>query len=171
ILFSNDGGTTSAFDNLSANPGYLFISNAVTQNLMGNFSNSGKLELWANTMAVAGNYSNTGNTQLDRQVTLTVDGSFTNGPGSAEFQLLFYANTANIGGALTNDGYLRVDTGSAINVTDGLTNVDSSGNLTTANISGATYLLNGGTLFYHGNSITNIGSGVTVTLNNPGGLG
>jgi filamentous hemagglutinin len=104
-------------------------------------------------------------TQVSGASTLNVSGNFTNNAGA--YLLLYYSgNTATIGGTLTNNGYLRVDTGSAINVTGGLTNVDGSGNLTGA--SGTQYWLNGGTLFYNGNAITNIASGVTVGLDGYG---
>src|SRR5271157_3353427 len=247
VMFSNDGGTHSALNNLSTiTNGELYLS-GVTQNVSGSlnitnnagpnqglflysngvtgsemtvgYGGSGSLSntnnggyssyrsyvvvdnssltvnggftqtnnnwgastsLSAGTMTVNGDLTNTNNYYWGSSVTLSntsslnVTGNFTNtdnyGDYRANFELLGSGNTATIGGTFTNDGNLEVDTGSSVTVVGGLTNVDSLGNLTTISPAGATYNLAGGTLAYTGNAVTNIGSGVGVTLNNSGGL-
>ena len=180
VMLSNDGGFNSALDNLSTNIGTLNLLGGVTlKTAAATFTNgttaAAVVNLTNSTMTVAGDYINTvgpnsfaSTTALRGGATLNVGGNFDN--DRSNFDLLNSGNTASIGGTLTNDGSLEVDTGSAIKVTGGLTNVDALGNLTTA-AGGANYDLNGGTLFYNGNAITNIASNITMTLNNAGGLG
>src|SRR5271157_3449377 len=189
VLISHDGGVTSALDNLNTNSGFIQL-NGIVQNLNSGLINTGNLYLYdgssmttncagsagcASPGAAGGDLTNGGIPYYGTVVlynnggggsNLTVNGNYEQNTT----ELYGGGNTltvAGTGNSFTNDNYVEVDTGSAIKVTGtgGLTNV--SGNTLT----GGTFNLNGGTFFYTGNAITNIGSGATVTLNNAGGLG